>query len=217
MNTLIATMNRGLAACVVLFAAVLLGASPGLAHGLEDHAKANPGQGGTYASTSSTGYKRSVKTYTMPDVVLTDADERKVKLRELMASADPLMVNFIFTSCSTICPVMSQVFSELPGVLGADGRRLRMVSISIDPEADTPLQLKAYAKSLKAGERWKFLTGGTEDIKLVQLAFGAYRGSKMNHEPLTLMRQTAGDAWVRIDGFATPEALAREYRKMLSL
>ena len=216
MNTLTTAIARRTAAGTVWLAAGLMGSFLAQAHGLEDHTNANKGVSGTSAANSA-GYKRSVNAYAMPDVVLTDADERKVKLRDLMASPDPVMVNFIFTSCSTICPVMSHVFSELPGVLGADGNRLRMVSISIDPEADTPLQLKAYAKSLHAGRHWKFLTGSMEDIKLVQLAFGAYRGSKMNHEPLTLMRQTAGDAWVRIDGFATPDALAREYRKMLSL
>jgi protein SCO1 len=186
------------------------------AHGREEHSKLSNGQGAV-AAPNGAGYKRSISAYALPDVVLTDADDRRVKLQDLMATKDPVMVNFIFTSCSTICPVMSHVFAELPSVLGSQGKRLRMVSISIDPEADTPLQLKAYAKSLKAGERWKFLTGSVEDIKLVQLAFGAYRGNKMNHEPLTLMRQTAGDDWVRIDGFATPDALAREYKKMLSL
>jgi protein SCO1 len=217
MKTTSFTIARAIAQQGLVYLAVsLMGASLAHAHGLADHTNAAKGQGGAVAA-SSLGYKRSVNAYAMPDVVLTDADERKVKLRDLMASSDPVMVNFIFTSCSTICPVMSHVFSELPGVLGADGKRLRMVSISIDPEADTPLQLKAYAKSLHAGDRWKFLTGSIEDIKLVQLAFGAFRGSKMNHEPLTLMRQTAGDAWVRIDGFAAPDALAREYRKMLSL
>lgn len=201
---------------LTLILASLLGAGGALAHGLEDHIAASKGKA-PGALVFKPDFKRSINDYAMPDVVLTDADDRPVKLRELMATPDPVMVNFIFTSCSTICPVMAHVFAELPAVLGADGKRLRMVSISIDPEADTPLQLKAYAKSLHAGPRWKFLTGRAEDIKLVQLAFGAYRGNKMNHEPLTLMRQSSGASWVRIDGFASPDALAREYRMMLAL
>lgn len=199
-----------------LACALLAGALPVGAHGLEQHTEASRIQKKD-AVAGAAGYKRSESVYTLPDVVLTDADERPVRLRELMATRDPVMVNFIFTSCSTICPVMAHVFAEMPAVLGDDGRRLRMVSISIDPEADTPLQLKAYARSLKANERWKFLTGSNEDIKAVQLAFAAYRGNKMNHEPLTLMRQTAGMPWVRIDGFVAPDALAREYKRMLNL
>ncbi len=192
--------------------ALLVGAPALNAHGLNKHTPAASNQ---KTENAAPAYTRSESAYAMPDVVLVDADERPVKLRELMATRDPVMVNFIFTSCSTICPVMAHVFAEMPGVLGASGKQLRMVSISIDPEADTPLQLKAYAKSLKATERWKFLTGSNEDIKAVQLAFAAYRGNKMNHEPLTLMRPTAGMPWVRIDGFAAPDALAREYARML--
>lgn len=198
-------------ACWVLVTAPTAGA-----HGLEKHAEEFQSQNKD-ARGDAVGYKRSESAYTLPDVVLIDADERPVRLRELMATKDPVMVNFIFTSCSTICPVMAHVFAEMPRVLGSDGRRLRMVSISIDPEADTPLHLKAYARSLKADERWKFLTGSIHDITSVQLAFAAYRGNKMNHEPLTLMRQTAGMPWVRIDGFASPDALAREYKRMLHL
>lgn len=215
MQPLVRTAAVGLTAVALTFGGVM-GAGAALAHGLEDHMSASQGKKAGVAVNKS-DFKRSVNDYAMPDVVLVDADDRPVKLRELMASPDPVMVNFIFTSCSTICPVMSHVFSELPATLGLYGKRLRMVSISIDPEADTPLQLKAYAKSLHAGERWKFLTGSTEDIKLVQLAFGAYRGNKMNHEPLTLMRQAAGASWIRIDGFVSPDALAREYRKMLAM
>jgi protein SCO1/2 len=126
------------------------------------------------------------------------------------------MLNFVFTSCATICPVTTKVLSEVPARLGLAGRQLRLVSISIDPEADTPLQLKAYARSFQAGERWKFLTGSVQDIKAVQLAFDSYRGDKMNHEPVTLMRQRAAKEWIRIDGFASPNELVREYRKVSS-
>ena len=99
---------------------------------------------------------------------------------------------------------------------GGDSKRLRLISISIDPENDTPLQLKAYAKSFQAGERWKFLTGSTQDVKAVLMALDSYRGNKMNHEPVTLMRQAAAKSWVRIDGFATPDELVREYRRAIS-
>lgn len=165
------------------------------------------------ALKSGSAYKRSITTYSVPDVVLTDADERPVRLRDLLASKDPVMVNFTFTTCSTICPVMTKVFSDVPARLGSDARQLRMISISIDPENDTPLQLKAYARSLRATERWKFLTGPTQDIHSVLRAFDTYRGNKMNHEPVTLIRPAHGKSWVRIDGFASPDELVDEFRR----
>lgn len=175
-----------------------------LAHGAQE-----------YAAPTSADYKRSVSTYAIPDVVLIDYDEKPVNLRNLLASPDPVLLNFVFTACGSICPVTTKVFSNVPNAWGKEARQLRMISISIDPEADTPLQLKAYARSFGAGERWKFLTGRVEDVKAVQRAFGAYRGDKMSHEPLTLMRQASGKDWIRIDGFASTDALGREFRKAL--
>jgi protein SCO1/2 len=164
-------------------------------------------------ANGANNYKRSVGDYQVPDVVLTDYDDRPVRLRDLLAADDPVMMNFVFTTCSTICPVTTKVLSEVPDILGRDGRRMRMISVSIDPENDTPLQLKAYARSFQAGTRWKFLTGRTQDIKSVQLAFNSYDADKMTHEPVTLIRQTSSKKWIRIDGFATPEQLVQEYRK----
>lgn len=181
---------------------------PVFAHNSKDHASPAPTAG-------SEAYKTSVKTYAVPDVMLVDSEAKPINLRELLAAKDPVMVNFIFTTCTAICPVMTKVFSDVPAKLGGQAKQLRMISISLDPERDTPRELKAYAKSFQAGERWKFLTGSTQDIKTVLLAFDSYRGDKMNHEPLTLMRQAPGKAWHRLDGFATPDELVREYRKVL--
>ena len=190
----------------------LLLSGPGLAHEGHDqaeHAAANAAAAGT------SDYKRTQQSYAIPDLVLIDADSRPVKLRELLATKDPVMMNFIFTTCTAICPVMTKIFSEVPAKLGAEAGKVRMISISIDPENDRPAQLKSYAKGYGAGERWTFLTGKVEDIKAVQRAFDNYRGDKMNHEPVTLLRAAPGKPWVRIDGFASPAALAGEYRKVV--
>lgn len=211
MKTITKMHGAGLAlglACAL----TLLTGQEARAHGAEEHAKM--AQALKSASTKA-DYKRSIVRYPVPDVVLTDYDEHPVKLKELLASGDPVMLNFIFTTCGTICPVMTKVFAEVPASLGAEGRKLRMISISIDPENDTPLQLKAYAKSFRAGQRWTFLTGALSDVKDVQRAFDSFRGDKMTHEPLTLMRQASAKDWIRIDGFASPDQLAAEFRKMI--
>jgi protein SCO1/2 len=168
------------------------------------------------ATAGTEDYKQSLRTYAaIPDVVLTDAEGRSVPLRELLAGSDPVMLNFIFTTCTTICPVMTKVFADVRTHLGNDAQNLRMVSISIDPENDTPAQLKAYAQKFGADSHWTFLTGRMQDVAAVQRAFDVYDSDKMNHHPLTLLRPAPGTQWVRIDGFATPEQLAGEYRNTL--
>ena len=64
-----------------------------------------------------------------------------------------------------------------------------MISITIDPDYDTPEQLMKYAKKFKAGDQWQFYTGTYNDVVTVEKAFDIFRGSKMNHEPITLIRK----------------------------
>lgn len=176
-------------------------------------ARANGAPAPSLAWPGGNTYQRSLGNYQLPDVVLQDADARPVRLREALAGNDPVMLNFIFTTCSTVCPIMVRVFAELPSRLGPAAKNLRMVSITIDPEYDTPSKLKGYAQNFAANPRWALLTGRAQDIVAVQRAFNSWRGDKMGHEPLTLFRHASGQPWVRIDGFATPDELASEYRK----
>lgn len=159
---------------------------------------------------------RTVKAYDIPDIPLVGMDRNKTSLRAELDSDKPVMLNFIFTSCTAICPVMSATFSEVQKALGPEREKLRLVSISIDPEHDTPERLKAYAAKYGAGPEWRFLTGTPADVVAVERAFDAYRGGKMNHVPLTLLRASPGAPWVRLDGFASADDLVREYRALAS-
>jgi protein SCO1/2 len=162
------------------------------------------------------GYTRSVASYRTPDVKLTDADGREVSLHDSLEGKEPVMLNFIFTTCSTICPVMSASFSQAQEKFVPERGKVRMVSISIDPEHDTPARLKEYSKKFGAGPQWSMLTGSIENSIAVQRAFNVYRGDKMNHEPVTFIHMGAGQPWVRIDGFISADDLLSEYRKFAS-
>jgi protein SCO1/2 len=163
------------------------------------------------------GYQRSQATYSVPDVTLLDQHGQRVSLPTLLDSGDkPVMLNFIFTSCTAICPMMTAIFAKVQTQLGGDAGRVRMVSVSIDPEHDTPAELAAYAARFGAGPQWLFLTGSLDDSIAVQHAFDAYRGDKMNHTPLTLFHAAAGSPWVRYDGFADAADLTEEYRGMMA-
>lgn len=198
----------------VLLAALALGlvsaslpmrASAGEHAGHRAHHHAAPGD----------GYVRTQAAYVVPDVKLVDADGAAVALRSELAAQDrPVILNFIFTSCSAICPVMSATFAQLQATLGPQREAVRMLSISIDPEQDTPAVLKAYAAKFDAGPQWRMLTGSREDSTAVQRAFAVYRGDKMGHTPVTFLRASPGQPWVRLDGFASAHDIAREYRQL---
>ncbi len=159
---------------------------------------------------------RSSAAYPVPDVKLKDAAGKEVSLRTALDTDEPVMLNFVFTTCTTICPVMSATFSQVQSQLDPKRERVKMVSISIDPEHDTPAKLKEYARKFGAGPQWQMLTGSVENSIAVQRAFNTYRGDKMNHEPATFLRAGKGKPWVRLDGFASAGELVKEYRQLMA-
>ncbi|WP_435626654.1 SCO family protein [Candidatus Ferrigenium straubiae] len=161
-----------------------------------------------------TGYKRAIVSYQTPDVKLVDKNGKPVSLHSRLDGDKPVMLNFIFTTCTTICPVTSATFSIVQEKLGPEQGKVHFVSISIDPEHDTPARLNDYAKKFGAGAQWSMLTGSAKDSIAVQRAFDVYSGDKMNHRPVTFMRKGPGKPWLRIDGFASADDLLQEYRKL---
>jgi protein SCO1/2 len=159
-------------------------------------------------------YGRSEHCYKLPDLALVDAGGEQVRLHEVLDPGQPVMLNFIFTTCTTICPVQSAAFRQVQQQLGTEHDQVRMISISIDPEYDTPERLQAYAGRFEAGPQWQFLTGDLAAIVAVQRAFNAYRGNKMSHEPLTLLRASPDTPWVRLDGLVSASDIIREYRQL---
>jgi protein SCO1 len=162
------------------------------------------------------GQKRSEHTYALPALKVTRADGTRMLLTDAIDDGRPVMLNFVYTSCNAICPVSSQVFVEVRQRLGSDRDRLNMVSISIDPEQDTPRRLTEYASRFGSAGVWAHFTSGSADAVEIQRAFGAWRGDKMNHQPTTFLRSAPGQPWVRLDGFYGPTELVSEYRKTVT-
>ncbi len=160
----------------------------------------------------SPGTTRILTEYTVPQVKLVRADGKTVSLPEELNDGRPVVLNFIFTTCTTICPLMSQTFARLEKKLGAERDKVHLVSITLDPEEDTPARLSDYARRFKAGPEWQYYTGTLQAIKATEMAFGLYIGNKMTHTPLTLLRIAPGKPWIRINGFATADDLLWEIR-----
>ena len=162
-------------------------------------------------------YARSMASYTVPAVKLVRDDGATVQLSEEMNDGRPVVLSFIYTSCTTVCPVTSQTLSQLQSKLGSARNTVHLMSISIDPEQDTPARLHDYAKTFNAGPSWQHYTGTLAASQAAQRAFGVYRGNKMEHAPATLVRAAPDAQWVRIDGFATADQLLAELAQLHAL
>jgi protein SCO1/2 len=158
---------------------------------------------------------RSTSAYPVPEVDLVDQDAEQVALRALLDADKPVLLNFIFASCTTICPVLSAGFAGFQKQLGDDADEVLFVSVTIDPEHDTAETLKKYAERVGARPGWVFLTGRREDVDRVAKAFGAYVANKMDHRPATYLRAPASDTWVKIDGFMGASDYTTEYAQLI--
>lgn len=157
----------------------------------------------------------SASQYPIPAVRLVRDDGKVVLLPEELNDGRPVVLNFIFTTCSSTCPLMSQTFAQFDSELGADRERVHLMSISTDPEEDTPARLREYAQKFHAGPEWQHYTGTLEASIAAQRAFNVWRGDKMSHTPITLLRAAPGTPWLRIEGFVTPAELLQLYRQQL--
>lgn len=160
------------------------------------------------------GYTEKQALYQVPDVELTDQNGQKVKLQELLSSSEPYALNFIFTTCTTICPILTASFSHMQSELGADADNLQLISISIDPEYDTPQVLKTYSERVNATKNWIFLTGDYKTVVAVEKAFDSYTSDKMNHRPAYLFKVASDKNWHRVDGLASGTDLAKIYQHL---
>jgi protein SCO1/2 len=166
-------------------------------------------------SPATANHSIATHDYIVPAVHLVRDDGHSVSLPEEMNDGRPVVLNFIFTNCSSVCPLMSQVFAQFQQKLGAERDKVHLMSISIDPEEDTPARLREYARKFQAGPEWQHYTGTVEASLTTQQAFGVYRGDKMSHAVVTLLRSAPGQAWRRIDGFLTPDELLAEYHRLV--
>ena len=164
----------------------------------------------TAAAPAAPRYARSEARYELPAVTLTDSAGKAVPLASALAPGGPVLLQFFFATCTTVCPTLAATFRAVQ----SDPGGARLVSITIDPETDTPARLREYAARFAAGERWSFLTGRLEDVAAVERAFDVDRGSKMRHPAAIFLRAAGASSWVRLDGYPSAADLRAEVARL---
>ncbi len=190
----------------MLSAVLLLGVSPAIAN--------------ESAAPLVHEYSRTEAAYAVPKLQMMDKEGREVNLLETINYGGPVMLQFVFTTCSTICPILSASFSVVQPDLDAQfPGGYRLISVSIDPEEDRPEKLQEYAKRFKSGKNWYFLTGKQADVQSLLNAFDATfpANNKMSHKSLTFLRRGAGSNWIRLEGLLSKNNMLEEYKIMMGV
>lgn len=119
-----------------------------------------------------------------------------------------VVIDFVYTTCTTVCPVISAVFGQLQNKLGEQlGKEVVLVSISVDPITDTPQRLKAYASNHKARPGWIWLTGPKRNVDDVLDGLGAYTPNFKDHPAMVLVGDGRSGQWSRFFGFPSPDRI----------
>lgn len=145
------------------------------------------------------------------DITLRDQTGAPVRFRSDVVGDRIVVIDFIYTSCTTVCPVVSAVFSELQEMLGDRlGRDVLLLSLSIDPVTDTPARLHEYATRFESKPGWIWLTGEKDDMERVLRGLGAYTPNFTQHPQQVLVGNGRRGTWTRFYGTPDPaRVLAR--------
>lgn len=141
----------------------------------------------------------------LPELVLLDQHGEAIRLVSELIGERIVVVDFIYTSCTTVCPVASAMLSEVQKRLGERvGRDVRLVSITVDPLRDTPARLLEFSRRYEAGDGWFWVTGSPDRIARTLKGFGTWTPNFEDHPAVTMVGDGSTGRWTRFYGFTDP-------------
>jgi protein SCO1 len=144
------------------------------------------------------------------DVELLNQNGEKVRFYSDVLKGKTVIVNAFFTTCTSVCPPMNRNMEKIQEVLGDRvGRDVFLVSITVDPQVDTPARLKDYAKKFHAGPGWVFLTGKKENLDWALYKLGQYVETKDDHKTIFIIGNEPTGLWKKAFGMANVAELVQ--------
>lgn len=152
-------------------------------------------QGGTEPVSEAEKYFTNVE--------LINQDGETMRLYRDLLQGKVVVINTLFTECTGICPVMSRTFQKIQEHVGDRlGRDVHLISISVDPENDTPEKLKSFAQKFDARPGWYFLTGPKENVDFALRKLGGYVEDREAHNNIVLIGNEPTALWKKALGLA---------------
>ncbi len=129
-----------------------------------------------------------------------------------------VMINFIYTNCADACPLTTYKLTQVKKALGERfGEDVFFVSISVDPERDTPKALRTFAATQKAEHPgWIFLTGRKSHIDTIVKKLGQYNAEAQMHSTLLLAGNVKTRHWAKVPPMATVEEMVLRVQTLVS-
>ena len=166
--------------------------------------KPKPKEEAPPVETASTGTALRI-----PDVNVLDQNGKALNFYTDLVKGKVVAINFVFTTCTTICPPLTATFRRVQQQLAEQNSSAQLISISVDPAIDTPERLRDFAAKFKAEPGWAFVTGNTSDINSLLQQLGVAVTNKNDHTPMILIGNDETGYWTRAYGLSSPTSLVK--------
>lgn len=165
---------------------------------------------------SSSGTEQSAAEKYFTDTILIDQDGKEQRFYTDLIKSKVVIINPMYATCKDSCPMMTANLARIQKWLGAKMQTdVRLISISLDPEKDTPPALKEYGTRFAAKPGWYFLTGRKENVELVLRRLGLFVTDKQEHLNLFLIGNDRTGLWKKALGIADSEKLIGVVKSVL--
>jgi protein SCO1/2 len=144
------------------------------------------------------------------DVELINQDGQKMRFYSDVLKNKVVVINTFFTTCTGVCPPINRTLERMQEALGDRlGKDAFLVSMSVDPETDTPSKLKEYSRRFHARPGWIFLTGKKENVDWALYKLGQYVETKDGHTTIIIIGNEPKGLWKKAFGMAKADELMK--------
>jgi protein SCO1 len=114
-------------------------------------------------------------------------------------------INFIFTACTSSCPLSTAIFRQVQKKLTP--QKVQLITISVDPVNDTPERLLEFSKKFNADANWSFITGEKATVSELLKNLNVFTGDKNDHSNTVIVGNDMTHQWTRLYGFPQAEEI----------
>jgi cytochrome oxidase Cu insertion factor (SCO1/SenC/PrrC family) len=150
------------------------------------------------------------------DLEVVDQNGKKLRFYSDVLKGRVVLINFIFTNCPDACPMVTHKLMQVRNLMVPTIKdEVWFISVSVDPERDTPQAMKEFATKQGVDEsRWLFLTGPKENLDFIVKRLGQYTQEVEAHSTLMLAGNDRTRHWTRVMPMVPPQGVAQQLRAL---
>jgi len=151
------------------------------------------------------------------DTVLVNQDGKQMRFYTDLLKDKVVIINTFFTTCTSVCPPMAKAIERIQGLLGDRmNKDVHIISVSVDPETDTPPRLKDFGRKFNAKPGWYLVSGKKPNVEFVLRKLGQFVETKDDHSTILIIGNLRTGLWKKAMGLAKVDDLFKIVESVLN-